>query len=339
MICCFFPDGPSIRHQGESEHRFAAQPDHRLWLHTGGKISPWSYNPLHERAQRESANDLKSTKQKIKDQSVDCYTSMSWLFLCLSADGGHAERLPERPVLHQQWDPDTAAAVGQHECEAEEQAGSAQPPQSAGGRAGGARRHDLVSVMESKETVKCYVGLFVWCLTASLQHHPGQSGDGAGVSGAAPRTQQQDQLRQRAELQRDAGLLWHPGHRWPPQTQGDTRQNNHGTCSLSCFSPMWKCLNVCVSRQAVSKIREFILQKIYSFRKPMTNYQIPQNTLLKYRWVHRTCWPSVVSAPPLYLTYILGILLGRKTKMRTMIARSFISSWTVYDETQKWSLI
>lgn len=38
-----------------------------------------------------------------------------------------------------------------------------------------------------------------------------------------------------------------------------------------------------VPPQAVSKIREFILQKIYSFRKPMTNYQIPQNTLLKYR--------------------------------------------------------
>lgn len=35
--------------------------------------------------------------------------------------------------------------------------------------------------------------------------------------------------------------------------------------------------------QAVAKIREFILQKVYSFRKPMTNYQIPQNALLKYR--------------------------------------------------------
>lgn len=40
------------------------------------------------------------------------------------------------------------------------------------------------------------------------------------------------------------------------------------------------------SPQAVSKIREFTLQKIYSFRKPMTNYQIPQNTLLKYRSVN-----------------------------------------------------
>uniref|UniRef100_A0A3B1IKR6 Vacuolar protein sorting-associated protein 52 homolog n=1 Tax=Astyanax mexicanus TaxID=7994 RepID=A0A3B1IKR6_ASTMX len=39
--------------------------------------------------------------------------------------------------------------------------------------------------------------------------------------------------------------------------------------------------------QAVSKIREFILQKIYSFRKPMTNYQIPQNTLLKYRFFYQ----------------------------------------------------
>ncbi|MCJ8735785.1 hypothetical protein PDJAM_G00251530 [Pangasius djambal] len=42
-----------------------------------------------------------------------------------------------------------------------------------------------------------------------------------------------------------------------------------------------------VQTQAVSKIREFILQKIYSFRKPMTNYQIPQNTLLKYRFFYQ----------------------------------------------------
>ncbi|KAF7650006.1 hypothetical protein LDENG_00133010 [Lucifuga dentata] len=39
--------------------------------------------------------------------------------------------------------------------------------------------------------------------------------------------------------------------------------------------------------KAVSKIREFILQKIYSFRKPMTNYQIPQNMLLKYRFFYQ----------------------------------------------------
>ncbi|XP_041933328.1 vacuolar protein sorting-associated protein 52 homolog isoform X1 [Alosa alosa] len=39
--------------------------------------------------------------------------------------------------------------------------------------------------------------------------------------------------------------------------------------------------------KAVTKIREFILQKIYSFRKPMTNYQIPQNNLLKYRFFYQ----------------------------------------------------
>nr|XP_046218161.1 vacuolar protein sorting-associated protein 52 homolog isoform X2 [Oncorhynchus gorbuscha] len=39
--------------------------------------------------------------------------------------------------------------------------------------------------------------------------------------------------------------------------------------------------------KAVTKIREFILQKMYSFRKPMTNYQIPQNTLLKYRFFYQ----------------------------------------------------
>jgi len=52
----------------------------------------------------------------------------------------------------------------------------------------------------------------------------------------------------------------------------------------------------------VEKIREFLLQKIYQFRKPMTNYQVSQNMLLKFRFdilsnqniyfaavVHETC--------------------------------------------------
>uniref|UniRef100_A0A4W3J8D7 Vacuolar protein sorting-associated protein 52 homolog n=1 Tax=Callorhinchus milii TaxID=7868 RepID=A0A4W3J8D7_CALMI len=39
--------------------------------------------------------------------------------------------------------------------------------------------------------------------------------------------------------------------------------------------------------KAVTKIREFILHKIYSFRKPMTNYQVPQNALLKYRFFYQ----------------------------------------------------
>ncbi|XP_048244893.1 vacuolar protein sorting-associated protein 52 homolog isoform X2 [Haliotis rufescens] len=36
--------------------------------------------------------------------------------------------------------------------------------------------------------------------------------------------------------------------------------------------------------KAIAKIREFLLQKIYSFRKAMANYQIPQNTMLKFRF-------------------------------------------------------
>ncbi|XP_013927489.1 PREDICTED: vacuolar protein sorting-associated protein 52 homolog [Thamnophis sirtalis] len=53
---------------------------------------------------------------------------------------------------------------------------------------------------------------------------------------------------------------------------------------LSLTAELW--LPHCQGR-AVAKIREFILQKVYSFRKPMTNYQIPQNALLKYRFFYQ----------------------------------------------------
>lgn len=36
--------------------------------------------------------------------------------------------------------------------------------------------------------------------------------------------------------------------------------------------------------KAVHKIRDYVLQRIYQFRRPMTNYQIPQNALLKFRY-------------------------------------------------------
>lgn len=68
------------------------------------------------------------------------------MWLIITANGGHAEWLPEWPVLHQQRDPDSAATVCQHERPSEEQAGCTQPPQSAGRRTGGAWSHDLVNV-------------------------------------------------------------------------------------------------------------------------------------------------------------------------------------------------
>ena len=36
--------------------------------------------------------------------------------------------------------------------------------------------------------------------------------------------------------------------------------------------------------QAISKTREFLIHKIYQFRKPMANYQMGQNQLLNYRF-------------------------------------------------------
>ena len=36
--------------------------------------------------------------------------------------------------------------------------------------------------------------------------------------------------------------------------------------------------------KAVGKIREYLLEKINSFKKPMTNYHIQQNTILKFRF-------------------------------------------------------
>ena len=35
--------------------------------------------------------------------------------------------------------------------------------------------------------------------------------------------------------------------------------------------------------KAVGKIREFLLQKVFQFRRPMANYQMLQNQLLNYR--------------------------------------------------------
>jgi len=36
--------------------------------------------------------------------------------------------------------------------------------------------------------------------------------------------------------------------------------------------------------KAVTKIRAYLLELVYKFRKPMANYQVPQNTLLKYKF-------------------------------------------------------
>jgi Vps52 / Sac2 family. len=35
--------------------------------------------------------------------------------------------------------------------------------------------------------------------------------------------------------------------------------------------------------KAVTKIRAYLLEQVYKFRKPMANYQVLQNTILKYK--------------------------------------------------------
>jgi vacuolar protein sorting-associated protein 52 len=36
--------------------------------------------------------------------------------------------------------------------------------------------------------------------------------------------------------------------------------------------------------KSMTKLRTYLLEQIYKFRRPMTNYQIPQNTMLKYKF-------------------------------------------------------
>jgi vacuolar protein sorting-associated protein 52 len=36
--------------------------------------------------------------------------------------------------------------------------------------------------------------------------------------------------------------------------------------------------------KAMSKLRTYLFEQIYKFRKPMTNYQVPQNAMLKYKF-------------------------------------------------------
>lgn len=39
--------------------------------------------------------------------------------------------------------------------------------------------------------------------------------------------------------------------------------------------------------KAMAKVRVYLLEQIYKFRKPMTNYQVPQNAMLKYKFLFK----------------------------------------------------
>ncbi|CAG5121308.1 unnamed protein product, partial [Candidula unifasciata] len=86
--------------------------------------------------------------------------------------------------------------------------------------------------------------------------------------------------------------------------------------------------------KAISKIREFLLQKIYAFRKPMTNYQIPQNTLLKFRIFNEFLMANerhvakeirdeyVDTMSKIYYSYFKGYS-SRLTKLQKELAKLF----------------
>jgi len=55
------------------------------------------------------------------------------------------------------------------------------------------------------------------------------------------------------------------------------------------FKDAKSCLDVTdilekLKMKAMAKIRTYLLEQIYKFRKPMSNYQVPQNNMLKYKF-------------------------------------------------------
>jgi hypothetical protein len=54
---------------------------------------------------------------------------------------------------------------------------------------------------------------------------------------------------------------------------------------IKCFNDIHEILYK-LKIKAISRIREFIMQKIYQFRKPMANYQITQDLLIKSRFFY-----------------------------------------------------
>lgn len=78
----------------------------------------------------------------------------------------------------------------------------------------------------------------------------------------------------------------------------------------------------------MEKIREWLLMKISLFKKPLTNYQIPQNALLKNRFFYEFLLAndrevarevSVLETPPKFL----NVLLLGKINIFTIFSTGF----------------
>ncbi len=63
-------------------------------------------------------------------------------------------------------------------------------------------------------------------------------------------------------------------------------------CFLPCTVESRSCYDVRdvvekLKIKAIAKIREYLLEKINQFKKPMTNYHIPQNAMVKHKYVSK----------------------------------------------------
>lgn len=72
--------------------------------------------------------------------------------------------------------------------------------------------------------------------------------------------------------------------------------------------------------KAIAKLREYLLQKIFTYRKPLTNYQISQNAMLKHRFFYEFLLSNdrntagqvrdeyIETASKMYFSYFKGYL-------------------------------
>lgn len=98
--------------------------------------------------------------------------------------------------------------------------------------------------------------------------------------------------------------------------------------------------------KAMSKIRTYLLEQIYKFRKPMTNYQVPQNNMLKYKFffefilsnernvAEEICGEYVDTMSKIYYSYfksyssrLAKLKVSRNLIFSSLLSSTLISYW------------
>lgn len=81
--------------------------------------------------------------------------------------------------------------------------------------------------------------------------------------------------------------------------------------------------------KAVGKIREFLLHKIFQFRRPMANYQMLQNQLLNYRYIVLYTNQHIIYVPlaPL-IRYFNEFLMAHSRDIALQVRSEYIDTMT-----------